>query len=360
MALSGNPHALGTANRPLVIAFALLLTSVLLAGPETETVGKGAPSSAQRIPVRLGSVDAVQGSLSLVKSLGSVPGRLPVGLAWSFNSQDPVQFRVGGTFRAAVWPLTASSYPGMAKPPATTVLANGVSYTFLSAYTPGTPIPSDGTFQNLMLARGVDDGSSEVEAMENPTFLVLLKQPSSDGTKWYLETVWTGLAQDRKGNWVTQSVAPRRVILDGAMAIWTADGKNTTFSNLWGDCVTAKESYDGAGSLVSIVIANTKDPGATVTLNVSSPTKTSFGDGRYPVLQATGTPVAWSTIAVDPKVIPLGSRVKISGFPDKVFTATDTGGAIKGKHIDVFMGPMNIKDAYKQPTLSNTTIWILP
>lgn len=42
------------------------------------------------------------------------------------------------------------------------------------------------------------------------------------------------------------------------------------------------------------------------------------------------------TIAVDPKVIPLGTRVYIPQF-GKVFVAEDTGSAIKGKKIDIFM-----------------------
>ncbi len=40
------------------------------------------------------------------------------------------------------------------------------------------------------------------------------------------------------------------------------------------------------------------------------------------------------TIAVDPKVIPYGSKVLIGGY---VFIAEDTGGKIKGKHIDMYM-----------------------
>jgi 3D (Asp-Asp-Asp) domain-containing protein/LysM repeat protein len=40
-------------------------------------------------------------------------------------------------------------------------------------------------------------------------------------------------------------------------------------------------------------------------------------------------------IAVDPSVIPLGSKVYVEGFGEA--TAADTGGAIKGKHIDIFI-----------------------
>ena len=40
------------------------------------------------------------------------------------------------------------------------------------------------------------------------------------------------------------------------------------------------------------------------------------------------------TIAVDPKVIPLGSVVEING---QEYVAEDIGGAIKGNHIDIYM-----------------------
>jgi len=53
-------------------------------------------------------------------------------------------------------------------------------------------------------------------------------------------------------------------------------------------------------------------------------------------ITATGTKPKWGTIAVDPKVIPYGTKVYIPQF-DMVFTAEDCGGAIKGNKIDIFM-----------------------
>jgi 3D (Asp-Asp-Asp) domain-containing protein len=45
------------------------------------------------------------------------------------------------------------------------------------------------------------------------------------------------------------------------------------------------------------------------------------------------------TIAVDPDVIPIGSEVYLEGLGR--FTAEDTGGAIKGNRIDIYMEDHN-------------------
>lgn len=59
-------------------------------------------------------------------------------------------------------------------------------------------------------------------------------------------------------------------------------------------------------------------------------------NGRSDGLTKSGTTaVEGRTIAVDPSVIPLGSRVYIEGYG--VFIAEDTGSAIKSKKIDVFL-----------------------
>ena len=49
-----------------------------------------------------------------------------------------------------------------------------------------------------------------------------------------------------------------------------------------------------------------------------------------------GTQARYGVIATDPKVIPLGSKVYIPYF-DKVFIAEDTGSAIKGNKIDIYV-----------------------
>lgn len=54
-------------------------------------------------------------------------------------------------------------------------------------------------------------------------------------------------------------------------------------------------------------------------------------------ITSTGTvPTVGTTIAVDPTVIPYGTKVYIPEF-DNVFTAEDCGSAIKGNRIDIFM-----------------------
>jgi 3D (Asp-Asp-Asp) domain-containing protein len=51
----------------------------------------------------------------------------------------------------------------------------------------------------------------------------------------------------------------------------------------------------------------------------------------------------YRSIAVDPGVIPLGSRVYVPAYRDDGydgwFVAQDTGGAITGHHIDVYRSP---------------------
>ncbi len=50
---------------------------------------------------------------------------------------------------------------------------------------------------------------------------------------------------------------------------------------------------------------------------------------------ATGTQTRWGTVAVDPRVIPLGSKIRIDGF-EETFVAEDTGGGVRGNWVDIW------------------------
>lgn len=73
-------------------------------------------------------------------------------------------------------------------------------------------------------------------------------------------------------------------------------------------------------------------------------------------ITATGKkPRPYHTLAVDPKLIPYGTRVYIPEF-NKVFIAEDCGSAIKGNRIDIYM---NNEFECRQWGVRNITIIIL-
>ena len=68
---------------------------------------------------------------------------------------------------------------------------------------------------------------------------------------------------------------------------------------------------------------------------------------------ATGTHARVGEIAVDPRVIPLGTSVYVEGFG--VLRAEDTGGAIKGNIIDIYMSS---KSACRSWGRRNVTVYL--
>lgn len=57
--------------------------------------------------------------------------------------------------------------------------------------------------------------------------------------------------------------------------------------------------------------------------------------GKWIGQTASGMKPQVGVIAVDPKVIPLGTKLYVEGYGNAI--AGDTGGAIKGKRLDLFM-----------------------
>ena len=70
---------------------------------------------------------------------------------------------------------------------------------------------------------------------------------------------------------------------------------------------------------------------------------------------ATGTKAKYGTLAVDPKVIPYGTKVYIKEL-GKVFTAEDCGGGIKGNKVDIYM---NSQSACRNWGVRTITLQIL-
>jgi 3D (Asp-Asp-Asp) domain-containing protein len=70
----------------------------------------------------------------------------------------------------------------------------------------------------------------------------------------------------------------------------------------------------------------------------------------------------WRSIAIDPAIIPYGSRVFIPAFCELIghawFKAEDHGSAIIGRHIDVYRNPPARPNAYREVPLQR--VYVLP
>lgn len=113
--------------------------------------------------------------------------------------------------------------------------------------------------------------------------------------------------------------------------VWTkshAFTPGTTTSGIWGYCSPTYPESSGS---------TTEPPAGAVKIGhyqITHYCPCAICNDRSDQLTALGTKLKpGTTIAVDPSLIPLGSKVWIEGYG--IRTAEDTGGAIKGKHIDM-------------------------
>ena len=67
---------------------------------------------------------------------------------------------------------------------------------------------------------------------------------------------------------------------------------------------------------------------------------------------STGMPAGWGVVAVDPSVIPLGTRVTIPGYGEGV--AADTGSAVRGDTIDLWFPTLGQASAWGRRTVTIT------
>lgn len=87
----------------------------------------------------------------------------------------------------------------------------------------------------------------------------------------------------------------------------------------------------------------------TIQVKASAYSAAADENGKWGAVDYFGNPLKLGTIAVDPDVIPMGTKVLVTGYnhdglPKQAFvaTASDQGGAIKGNRIDIFI-PGSVK-----------------
>ena len=72
-----------------------------------------------------------------------------------------------------------------------------------------------------------------------------------------------------------------------------------------------------------------------ISMEATAYTDDIASQGKWVGQTATGMKPQVGVVAVDPKVIPLGTKLYVEGYGEAI--AGDTGGAIKGNRIDLFM-----------------------
>lgn len=110
---------------------------------------------------------------------------------------------------------------------------------------------------------------------------------------------------------------------------------------LWGAPAGA-----GADEPAAPAFEGGREMNVTATAYTSGPESTGKrrGHPQYGITFSGTRATEGQTIAVDPKVIPLGSEVFVYELR-RTFIAEDTGGAIKGARIDLYMD--QVQDAVK-------------
>jgi 3D (Asp-Asp-Asp) domain-containing protein len=120
----------------------------------------------------------------------------------------------------------------------------------------------------------------------------------------------------------------------------------------------SEADLDESSNLMAMSVQEKSKPvsdhkGRILTMEATAYTSSPAENGKWGAVDYFGNTLSLGTIAVDPSVIPLGTQMFITGyaFPDLpeggfIATATDTGSAVKGEHIDIYV-PSDRKQALK-------------
>jgi 3D (Asp-Asp-Asp) domain-containing protein len=281
--------------RPPALLTAIVAAVVAVHGPAAEAAG-GAPIGA---PLVTAASVAASGGATI--------------------SQAPNRKRRAKAKRKAVHRHSRVSAPGAKKPSGVTTttapagLTGGAWYHHVSV-TEYWPAPESWFVGALVSAPGLQ-GLHRIDWLYSATGVSMEGEGVGlDGRTYHIDAMGSG-------GWLTAAGKPTSAA-DGFAAgapYWRAGGYWTTAT----DTITFPLALGGwsAGAGTTYVPLN----GVT------------FAAGSSLPLQY------YQSIAVDPRVIPLGSRVYLPAYKDDGhggwFVAQDTGGAIRGRHFDVFRPP---------------------
>lgn len=108
--------------------------------------------------------------------------------------------------------------------------------------------------------------------------------------------------------------------------------------------MTMKASVNDSSKTVTAINGKEYAYSKSFSVKATAYTAAASENGKWGAVDYFGDKLKVGTIAVDPKIIPLGTKLYVTGYDynglpqgGMVATATDTGGAIKGKRIDIFV-----------------------
>jgi cystine transport system substrate-binding protein len=133
------------------------------------------------------------------------------------------------------------------------------------------------------------------------------------------QTAALASARDERAAYVERLAAERRLNAQRVAAVETAAAQAST---------RARELAVATRAPAASVAPPAVTIGGRRTMVVSA------SGYALPGATATGVPVGWGVVAVDPSVIPLGTRMTIPGYGTGV--ASDTGPAVQGASIDLW------------------------
>ncbi|GAA0105150.1 3D domain-containing protein [Paraclostridium sordellii] len=179
----------------------------------------------------------------------------------------------------------------------------------------------------LNIRKGPSAKEDKIGSLENGSIIEILE----DNDNWYKIKL-----EDNKTGWISAEYVITETQAKEQAEMAKYEKAQSTVKEEKSEAVVSNTTTNESSNTVSksepvkeeTNVSNSNKNGRLMTVNASAYSGHS--------ITSTGTTPKWGTIAVDPSVIPYGTRVYIPKF-DMVFIAEDCGSAIKGNKIDIFM-----------------------